>query len=187
MANLLRKVLPDATAYKATRWKNTTMQQYIYRRTRTHPEKVKHSLLKRVRKELGPDFDVETHFTPTYNPWDQRLCLVPNGDLFRAITSGKASVVTDRIDTFTAGGIRLASGTELEADIVVTATRLEVHESDSPAAITLLQVPKLEERQIDRVADALRDAQSRQDALAAQRIAKKALFKAFAELEGEQR
>ena len=126
VANLLRKVLPDATAYKATRWKNTTMQQYIYRRTRTHPEKVKHSLLKRVRKELGPDFDVETHFTPTYNPWDQRLCLVPNGDLFRAITSGKASVVTDRIDTFTAGGIRLASGTELEADIVVTATGLNL-------------------------------------------------------------
>ena len=126
VANLLRKVLPDATAYKATRWKNTTMQQYIYRRTRTHPEKVKHSLLKRVRKELGPDFDVETHFTPTYNPWDQRLCLVPNGDLFRAITSGKASVVTDRIDTFTAGGIRLASGTEIEADIVVTATGLNL-------------------------------------------------------------
>jgi cation diffusion facilitator CzcD-associated flavoprotein CzcO len=102
------------------------MQQFIYRRTRTQPAKVKASLLKRVRKELGPDFDIDTHFTPSYNPWDQRLCLVPNSDLFKAIKSGKASVVTDHIDSFTSTGIRLKSGTELQADIVVTATGLNL-------------------------------------------------------------
>src|SRR5262249_24566322 len=79
-----------------------------------------------VRKELGPDYDVETHFTPRYNPWDQRLCLVPNSDLFEAIRSGKASVVTDRIARFTETGIALASGTHLDADIIVTATGLNL-------------------------------------------------------------
>jgi cation diffusion facilitator CzcD-associated flavoprotein CzcO len=126
VANTLRKVLPDNVAYRATRWKNTTMQQYIYRRTRTQPEKVRAQLLKMVRKELGPDFDVDTHFTPSYNPWDQRLCLVPNSDLFKAINGGKASVVTDHIDTFTTKGVRLRSGVELEADIIVTATGLNL-------------------------------------------------------------
>jgi cation diffusion facilitator CzcD-associated flavoprotein CzcO len=126
VANALRKVLPAGTAYRLTRWKNTTMQQFIYRRTRTQPSRVKASLLKRVRKELGPDFDIDTHFTPSYNPWDQRLCLVPNSDLFKAIKSGKASVVTDHIDSFTSMGIRLQSGTELQADIVVTATGLNL-------------------------------------------------------------
>jgi len=126
VANALRKVLPDGTAYTITRWKNTRMQQFIYHRTRTKPDKVKAQLLKMVRKELGPDFDVDTHFTPSYNPWDQRLCLVPNSDLFKAINSGKASVVTDHIDTFTPTGIRLQSGAELEADIVVTATGLNL-------------------------------------------------------------
>ncbi|MFM2076223.1 MAG: hypothetical protein RJA49_113 [Actinomycetota bacterium] len=126
IANTLRKVLPDRTAYSLTRWKNVTMQQWIYRRTRTQPDKVKRMLLQRVRKALGPDFDVDTHFTPPYNPWDQRLCLVPNGDLFQAINDGTASVVTDHIDTFTPTGIRLQSGKELEADIVVTATGLNL-------------------------------------------------------------
>lgn len=126
IANALRKVLPDDLAYRITRWKNTTLQQLIYRRTRTHPEKVKARLLKEVRKELGPHFDVEKHFTPTYNPWDERLCLVPNGDLFQAIRTGRASVVTDEIETFTERGIRLASGQELEADIIVTATGLQL-------------------------------------------------------------
>ncbi len=79
-----------------------------------------------MRKELGADYDVDNHFTPSYDPWDQRLCLVPNGDLFEAIRSGKASVVTDHIDTFTETGIRLASGEELEADIIVTATGLQL-------------------------------------------------------------
>jgi cation diffusion facilitator CzcD-associated flavoprotein CzcO len=79
-----------------------------------------------VRKELGPGYDVATHFTPRYNPWDQRLCLVPNSDLFEAIRSGKASIVTDHIERFTATGILLKSGKELRADIIVTATGLNL-------------------------------------------------------------
>jgi cation diffusion facilitator CzcD-associated flavoprotein CzcO len=126
IANALRKVLPDTWAYAITRWKNVAMQQFMYRRTRTHPAKVKEKLLEMVRKELGPDYDVETHFTPSYNPWDQRLCLVPNSDLFESIRSGKASVVTDHIESFTEKGIRLQSGKELDADIIVTATGLNL-------------------------------------------------------------
>jgi cation diffusion facilitator CzcD-associated flavoprotein CzcO len=87
---------------------------------------VKEKLLDLVRKELGPHYDVDTHFTPTYNPWDQRLCLVPDADLFEAIGAGRAEIVTDRIEAFTEGGIRLESGAELEADIVVTATGLNL-------------------------------------------------------------
>jgi monooxygenase len=126
IANTLRKVLPDKLAYDITRWKNISLGNLFYGRTRTHPEKVKAMLLDRVRKELGDDYDVEKHFTPTYNPWDQRLCLVPNSDLFKAIRSGSASVVTDEIDTFTETGVRTADGTELEADIIITATGLEL-------------------------------------------------------------
>ena len=126
IANGLRKVLPDKWAYALTRRKNVAFQQMIYRRTRTAPAKVKAQLLKRVRKELGPDYDIDRHFTPSYNPWDQRLCLVPNGDLFAAIRSGSASVVTDHISRFTSSGIRLESGAELEADIVITATGLQL-------------------------------------------------------------
>ncbi|MEO0786665.1 MAG: NAD(P)/FAD-dependent oxidoreductase, partial [Pseudomonadota bacterium] len=83
-------------------------------------------LLSMLRDELGPDFDIEKHFTPTYNPWDQRLCLVPNSDLFEALNSGKASVVTDHIETFDETGIKLESGEHLDADIIVTATGLEL-------------------------------------------------------------
>jgi cation diffusion facilitator CzcD-associated flavoprotein CzcO len=125
LANTLRKVLPANAAYAVTRWKNTTMQQLIYRQTRTKPEKVRAKLLDMVRKEL-PAADVDAHFTPTYDPWDQRLCLVPNSDLFEALRSDKASVVTAQIDRFTESGIRLVDGTELEADIIVTATGLEL-------------------------------------------------------------
>jgi cation diffusion facilitator CzcD-associated flavoprotein CzcO len=126
IANSLRKYLPDKLAYTLTRWKNTTMQQYLYQRTRNKPQEVKQYLIDLVRQELGPDYDVETHFTPNYYPWDQRLCLVPNGDLFEAIKSGKASIVTDHIDTFTEKGIRLQSGRELAADIIITATGLNL-------------------------------------------------------------
>jgi len=126
IANGLRKVLPDGIAYDITRLKNTTLQQVLYKRMRTQPEKSKAQLLKMVRKELGEDYDVDTHFTPRYNPWDQRMCLVPNSDLFTAISSGRASVVTDLIDTFTPTGIRLQSGDELDADIIVTATGLQL-------------------------------------------------------------
>ncbi len=124
VANTLRKYLPESVAYGITRWKNTTLQGLMYKRTRSQPDKIKAMILAGVRKELGPDYDVETHFTPSYNPWDQRLCLVPNSDLFAAIRSDKASVVTDHIDTFTETGIRLKSGETLQADIVVTATGL---------------------------------------------------------------
>ena len=126
IANALRAVLPDRWAYAITRWKNVAMQQFFYQRTRTQPEKVKAKLLDMVKKELGPDYDVETHFTPSYNPCDQRLCLVPNSDLFEAIRSGKASVVTDRIERITETGITLASGKTLDADIIVTATGLNL-------------------------------------------------------------
>lgn len=126
IANTLRKWLPDDIAYKATRLKNVTLQQLGYKKTRDDPEKVKELLLGEVRKALGPDFDIEAHFTPSYNPWDQRLCLIPNGDLFDAISSGKASVVTDRISSFTETGIALESGETLDADIIITATGLKL-------------------------------------------------------------
>ncbi len=126
VANTLRKILPESWAYGVTRAKNVTMQQFMYNQTRKNPEKVKERLLGMLREELGPDFDIEKHFTPTYNPWDQRLCLVPNSDLFEELKSGKADVVTDHIETFDETGIALQSGQHLEADIIVTATGLEL-------------------------------------------------------------
>jgi monooxygenase len=126
IANFLRVILPEKWAYAITRWKNINFQQWMYGQTRKRPATVKRVLLGRVRKELGEDYDVEKHFTPAYDPWDQRLCLVPNSDLFEALRSGKASVVTDTIDTFTEDGILLESGEELEADIIVTATGLDL-------------------------------------------------------------
>lgn len=126
IANFLRKVLPEQLAYRLTRWKNVTVQQFYYKQMRKNPEKAKESIIEMVQNELGSDFDVETHFTPSYYPWDQRLCLVPNSDLFKAIKNGLVSVVTDHIDAFTAQGIRLQSGKELAADIIVTATGLQL-------------------------------------------------------------
>lgn len=126
LAVTLRKILPEKLAYSVTRWKNTTLQQFVYKRTRTKPEQVKEALLKGVREALGDDFDVDTHFTPSYNPWDQRLCLVPNGDLFESIKSGKASVVTAQIEKFDRDGIQLQSGEHVKADVIVTATGLNL-------------------------------------------------------------
>jgi cation diffusion facilitator CzcD-associated flavoprotein CzcO len=126
IAKVLRKVLPASLAYRATRAKNIRFQQFFYGRTRTQPEKVKAKLLHMVREQLGPDYDVERHFTPSYDPWDQRLCLVPDSDLFRALRSGKASVVTDHIATIDETGIQLESGERLDADIIVTATGLNL-------------------------------------------------------------
>lgn len=126
IANRLRKLLPEKWAYAVTRWKNVQLQRFFYHRTRVAPDKVKRLLLKGVRRHLGPDYDVDTHFTPSYAPWDQRLCLVPNADLFESIKSGKASVVTDHIARFTEKGLLLESGRELEADIIVTATGLNM-------------------------------------------------------------
>jgi cation diffusion facilitator CzcD-associated flavoprotein CzcO len=124
MANWLRGVLPAMWAYRLSRWKNVAFMIYIYQLAQRFPNFVKTGIVKKVREELGPDYDVATHFTPRYNPWEQRICLVPDADMFQAIKSGRASVVTDRIETFTEKGIQLKSGKELEADIVVTATGL---------------------------------------------------------------
>jgi len=126
LANILRRVLPERLAYSITRWKNISLQQWLYRQTRIRPGTVRRMLLRRVRRELGPDYAVDVHFSPRYDPWDQRLCLVPNSDLFEAIRARKASVVTDTIDTFTESGVRLKSGRELEADVIVTATGLRL-------------------------------------------------------------
>jgi monooxygenase len=126
MANRMRKVLPEKMAYNLTRVKNTWRQQLVYNKTRTDPDKVKQLLLGGIKMELGADYDIDKHFTPSYNPWDQRLCLVPNGDLFKSMREGKASVVTDHITSFTETGIQLASGEHLDADIIITATGLEL-------------------------------------------------------------
>ena len=126
IANGLRRVLPDKAAYAVTRRKNVALQQFFYNRTRSRPEKVKQQLLGLVRKNLGADYDIETHFTPRYNPWDQRLCLIPDGDLYEAINSGRVDIVTDTIDTITERGVLLTSGQELEADVIVTATGLQL-------------------------------------------------------------
>ena len=126
VANLLRKLLPSSWAYAITRFKNTKLQQIMYKRMRTHPQKMKRYLVGLVKKALGPEYDVDTHFTPSYNPWDQRMCLIPNGDLFRSLRSGKTQVVTEHIECFTPNGLRLKSGQELEADIIVTATGLNM-------------------------------------------------------------
>lgn len=125
IANGLRKVLPDNLAYTLTREKNRRFTEMIYNRTRTKPEKVREKLLKELAKHLPQD-QIDAHFTPTYNPWDQRLCLVPDADLFEAINAGKASVVTDTITKFTKTGIQLDSGAHLDADIIVTATGLNL-------------------------------------------------------------
>ena len=126
LANRMRKVLPPKMAYNLTRFKNTWRQQLVYNKTRTDPNKVKQLLLGGIQLELGAEYDIAKHFTPNYNPWDQRLCLVPNGDFFKAMRAGKASVVTDHITSFTETGIQLASGEYLDADIIVTATGLEL-------------------------------------------------------------
>jgi monooxygenase len=126
LAMLLRRVLPRQVAYDVTRWKNVVLALLLFQLSRRAPKRMKKLLVEQVRRQLPPGFDVEKHFTPTYDPWDQRLCLVPDGDLFAALREGRASVVTDHIETFTEVGIRLRSGQELPADIIVTATGLEV-------------------------------------------------------------
>jgi len=124
IAHWLRKHLPAKAAYGLSRWKNVLLGMFFFQMSRRRPEQTKRMLLKGVRNELGPDYDVDTHFTPRYNPWDQRVCLVPDSDFFAAIKNGSASVATDHIETFTERGLKLKSGKELEADIIVTATGL---------------------------------------------------------------
>ena len=124
IANTLRKVMPSKLAYGVTRIKNIRYQHFLYSYSKRHPDKAAQALRNDALKRLGDDYPVDVHFKPSYGPWDQRLCLLPDGDLFTAIKSGKAEVVTDTIQCFTEHGILLESGTELPADIIVTATGL---------------------------------------------------------------
>jgi len=126
IAQLLRRVLPAKAAYGATRWKNVLRSMFYFTLARTKPELFARSLRKEQRRALGPDFDVDTHFTPRYAPWNERLCIVPDGDLYQVLRDGSASMVTDEIEAFDATGIRLKSGAHLDADIVVAATGLNL-------------------------------------------------------------
>ena len=122
----LRRRLPIKLAYAIARWRNALYGLYLYNRCRRQPELIKRWIVGQVRQQLGPGYDVKTHFTPRYNPWDQRMCLAPDADFFHAIKGGKADVVTDEIEAFTETGVRLRSGQELPADIIVTATGLKL-------------------------------------------------------------
>jgi monooxygenase len=126
IANRLRAMLPSKLAYALTRWKNVLVQQYMFKLARKYPDKAKERIADMAREHLGPDYDIATHFSPSYNPWDQRLCLVPDADLFASLRAGTSEVVTDRIARFTPTGLLLESGKELAADIVVAATGLEL-------------------------------------------------------------
>lgn len=126
IANWLRRFLPSRLAYGITRWKYVLLAMFFFGLSRRAPDLVKKFIRKGVQTALGPDYDVDTHFTPRYKPWDQRMCLVPDADLFKAIRRGRASVVTDQIRTFTEKGLELVSGAELEADLIVTATGLNL-------------------------------------------------------------
>jgi len=126
IADWMRKRLRIGSAYAITRWKNVLLGMAFYAYCRRFPVRAKKFLVGQVRRQLRGKVDVDPHFTPSYKPWDQRICLVPNGDLFEAIREGRASVVTDHIDAFTETGIRLRSGQTLEADLIVTATGLKL-------------------------------------------------------------
>jgi monooxygenase len=126
VADWLRDRLPARLAYGAVRWKNIVVGTAFYQFCRRFPDRARRFLIDQVREQVGDAVDVGKHFTPSYQPWDQRLCLVPDADLFAAIRSGRASVVTDQIEAFTESGIRLRSGAELDADLVVTATGLRL-------------------------------------------------------------
>tara|TARA_B100000575_G_scaffold272715_1_gene255050 strand:+ start:2151 stop:3605 length:1455 start_codon:yes stop_codon:yes gene_type:complete len=126
IGNFIKRFTSDRLGYFLVRWKNILLQRFMLARLRKHPEKTKETLIGLVRDQLDEDYDVDKHFTPRYMPWDQRLCFVPNGDMFKAINKGKAEVVTDTIDKFTKEGILLDSGNLIEADIIITATGLNM-------------------------------------------------------------
>lgn len=126
IANRLRKILGPKRAYFLTRWKNVLMSTFFYQLSRRRPAVAKSMIRKATVRLLPQGYDVDTHFKPRYQPWDQRLCLVPDGDLFRSIRHGRASVVTAEIESFTENGVHLSTGETLEADIVVTATGLRL-------------------------------------------------------------
>jgi monooxygenase len=126
IAERLKQWLPSRAAHAAVRWKNILLQLYFYRLARRKPAAVRAQILKLAQAEIGPEFDAANYFNPRYDPWDQRMCIVPDGDLFAAMRAGKASIVNGEIETFTETGLRLASGQEIEADLIVTATGLTV-------------------------------------------------------------
>jgi cation diffusion facilitator CzcD-associated flavoprotein CzcO len=126
VASALRRRLPSMVAYQAVRAKNVALMTLSYQLSRRFPQAAKALIRRGIAQQLPVEFDIDTHFRPHYDPWDQRLCVCPDGDLFRALGSGRASVVTEEIDTFTARGIRLRGGRELEADIIVSATGLQL-------------------------------------------------------------
>jgi cation diffusion facilitator CzcD-associated flavoprotein CzcO len=125
-AQLLRRHLPERTAYAITRWRNVLQQTVFFQLSRRRPALVKRLIRKWTQAALPAGFDVDTHFKPRYDPWDQRVCLVPDGDLFRALSEGRADIVTDRIRTVTEDGLELESGRRLAADVIVTATGLNI-------------------------------------------------------------
>ncbi len=126
IANALRRRLPEKVAYEMTRWKNVAMGQVFFNLCQRAPGAMKKLIMRGVRKELGEDYDVDTHFNPPYGPWDQRLCLVPDSDLFEVLREGKAKVVTGQIERFVPEGVRLKDGTVVPADLIVTATGLQI-------------------------------------------------------------
>jgi cation diffusion facilitator CzcD-associated flavoprotein CzcO len=126
VAALAQRFLPKKLAYAVAKWKAVLLQRLSWTLSRRRPELMKKLIRRGVENRLPPDFEIDPHFTPSYNPWDQRLCLVPDGDLFEALGRGDASVVTDRIETFTEDGLLLESRQKLEADIIVTATGLNM-------------------------------------------------------------
>lgn len=126
LSTLLRKVLPESLAYRITRWKNTALQAFVYHGSQRFPKAFRKLFMGMVERQVPKDLDVNKHFNPPYNPWDQRLCAIPNGDLFKSLRKGTTSIVTDRIADFTADGIKLESGEFLPADIVIAATGLDL-------------------------------------------------------------
>lgn len=124
---LTSKFLPTSWSYKLNRWKNVKLAGFFYRRAQANPQRARENLAKRTRKALGEDYPVDVHFNPPYNPWDQRLCMVPDGDMFDAIKDGRASMVTGHIERFVENGIKMQDGTLVEADLIVTATGLELN------------------------------------------------------------
>jgi monooxygenase len=126
IADVLRRRLPTKLAYSLVRWKNVLMTTFFYQLSRKAPRIAKGLIRRGVAKEMTEGYAIDTHFKPKYNPWDQRVCLVPDGDLFQVLRSGQASIVTDEVDTFTETGVGLKSGVELEADIVISATGLNM-------------------------------------------------------------
>ena len=142
VAKFLRKILPNKLAFKLTRKKSVWLEGFMFRRARTKPKEMTEFLMKQARKILPEGFDVEKHFLPNYKPWDQRMCMSPDGDLFHAIADGKASVETEHIETFTKNGLRLKSGKEIEADVIITATGLKLAMAGDVAF-------KVDDREID--------------------------------------